>query len=112
MGRSSRLERSRSLLTSVKQISLENRRVSLTHCAGLKVEQSQYQKGVQWLHELLYCSQFTAERLSIAAKKILKDISRQKRSGETMAAAVVRQLNFDYERSNIVPAFAIVPLLY
>ena len=41
---------------------------------SLKLEK--YEKGIQWLHELLYKTQFTKERLEIVGKKMMNDVAR------------------------------------
>ena len=35
-----------------------------------------YEKGIQWLHDLLYKTQFTKERLEIVGKKMMNDVAR------------------------------------
>lgn len=41
-----------------------------------QVESEKYTRGVEWLHELLYQIQFTRERLSVVAQKMVNDVAR------------------------------------
>eukprot|EP00794_Sanderia_malayensis_P015886 gene15886-17486_t len=58
----------------------------------LKMEVSKFEKGVQWLHELLYRIQFSADRLKIVATKILNDIPNAKRSGRKVVQALLKDI--------------------
>ncbi|XP_022082849.1 uncharacterized protein C05D11.1-like [Acanthaster planci] len=60
----------------------------------VKVEVEKYTKGVQWLQELLYQTQFVADRLKIVANKMTNDVARLKRDGRTVAVAALRELNY------------------
>ena len=40
------------------------------------MEVNNFEKGIQWLRELLYSVQFTAERIKIVGNKIINDIPR------------------------------------
>ncbi|XP_038073979.1 uncharacterized protein C05D11.1-like isoform X2 [Patiria miniata] len=60
----------------------------------VKVEVEKYFKGVQWLQELLYQTQFVADRLKIVANKMTNDVARLKRDGRTVAVAAVREMNY------------------
>lgn len=42
----------------------------------LQVEVDNYERGVKWLQELLYRTQFTSERIQIIATKMLNEITR------------------------------------
>ncbi|XP_077994627.1 uncharacterized protein C05D11.1-like [Glandiceps talaboti] len=72
----------------------------------MTVEREKYSVGVQWLHELLYQTQFTKERLKIISTKIINDVARVKREGRSVVAAVLRDLNFqkgyNYHTSNMM----------
>ncbi|XP_023238185.1 uncharacterized protein C05D11.1-like [Centruroides sculpturatus] len=46
-----------------------------------KVEEEKYQKGIQWIHELLYKTKFTADRIQVYVKRMLKRITRCKELG-------------------------------
>ena len=43
---------------------------------NLQLEVEKYEKGVNWLHDLLYKTQFTKERLEIVGKKMMNDVAR------------------------------------
>lgn len=60
----------------------------------LKVEEEKYEKGVQWLQDALYGTQFTAERLKIIANRLIGDISSLKRSGSRIVKTVLQNLIF------------------
>ncbi|CAG8540342.1 29_t:CDS:10, partial [Dentiscutata heterogama] len=62
-------------------------------CFSLKVEASKYATGIQWLRDLLWNTEFTAERLKICASKILNDIPQTKREG-------YETIHYDRLRSN------------
>ncbi|XP_071154933.1 uncharacterized protein C05D11.1-like [Mytilus edulis] len=47
----------------------------------LKFEEDKYLKGIQWLKDILFHTQFTAERLKIVAQKMANSIASLKRSG-------------------------------
>lgn len=47
----------------------------------LKAKASKFEKSVQWLHDILWNTKFTAERLKIVASQILNDIPQAKRDG-------------------------------
>jgi Zn-dependent M16 (insulinase) family peptidase len=63
----------------------------------IKVEAEKYEQGVEWLQELLYQTQFTAERIEIIAKKMLNDITSLKRKGRMIVRALSDDLNFASE---------------
>ncbi|CDS09692.1 hypothetical protein LRAMOSA02369 [Lichtheimia ramosa] len=65
----------------------------------IKTEASKYQKGIQWLQNILWNTQFTAERLKIVAYQILNDIPQAKRDGHSMTNAVLRALQMDANKS-------------
>eukprot|EP00795_Rhopilema_esculentum_P010837 gene10837-19653_t len=60
----------------------------------LKMETSKFERGIQWLRELLYKVQFTADRIKIVATKILNDIPNEKRSGKKVAQALIRDIYY------------------
>lgn len=45
----------------------------------IKVDSSKFEKSIQWLHDILWNTQFTAERLKIVASQILNDVPQAKR---------------------------------
>ena len=62
--------------------------------AEVKVEEGKYERGVQWLRDVLYGTQFTAERLKIIANRKVGDISSLKRSGSKIVRTVIQDLAF------------------
>ncbi|KAI7848898.1 Metalloenzyme, LuxS/M16 peptidase-like protein [Circinella umbellata] len=64
-----------------------------------KTEESKYQKGIQWLQDILWNTQFTPERLKIVAYQILNDIPQAKRDGHSMTNAAMRALQYDSTKS-------------
>ncbi|CAG8713079.1 25810_t:CDS:10 [Gigaspora margarita] len=69
-------------------------------CFSIKVEASKYATGIQWLRDLLWNTEFTAERLKICATKLLNDIPQTKRDGYQMAINVLQTIQYDRLRSN------------
>ncbi|ORZ20228.1 Metalloenzyme, LuxS/M16 peptidase-like protein [Absidia repens] len=65
----------------------------------LKAKASKYEKAVQWLQDILWNTQFTAERLKVVANQILNDIPQAKRDGHGMANASLRALQYDATKS-------------
>ena len=60
----------------------------------VKVEEEKYERGVQWLRDVLYGTQFTAERLKIIANRKIGDISSLKRSGSKIVRTLLQDLVF------------------
>lgn len=58
----------------------------------LKVEEEKYNKGVDWLKDLLYHTQFTVERLKIIAQKMANSIASSKRNGMKVVRTVFQDL--------------------
>lgn len=57
----------------------------------LKVSASKFEKAVQWLHDILWNTKFTAERLKIVASQILNDIPQAKRDGHDVRIRTKKQ---------------------
>ena len=60
-----------------------------------QVELSKYERGISWLHELLTCTQFTAERVKVVATKIVNDVAQLKRSGRFVTKTLIIGLIFN-----------------
>ncbi|RWS26897.1 hypothetical protein B4U80_11389 [Leptotrombidium deliense] len=60
----------------------------------LKVEVDKFEKGVSWLHDILYNTRFTAERLNVIVKKLLNVIADSKREGYLITSSLSKSLNF------------------
>jgi len=54
-----------------------------------QVEQDKYEKGVEWVRELLYRTKFTADRLKIIAQRMANDVASDKRKGSKIARTVL-----------------------
>ncbi|XP_063960885.1 uncharacterized protein C05D11.1-like [Lytechinus pictus] len=68
----------------------------------IKVEEEKYSKGVQWLQEILFQVQFTADRIKIVAQKMINDVAKLKRDGRTLALTVLRDINYSPESNHHV----------
>jgi Zn-dependent M16 (insulinase) family peptidase len=60
----------------------------------MKVEKSKYSTAVSWLGDLLWRSEFDADRLRINATKILQTIPSRKREGSDVSAALYDEMTF------------------
>lgn len=73
---------------------------SHTACLMLQVEPTKLDKGIQWIRELLYETQFTADRIKIVANKIINDVAQAKRQGNKMARDLLKGLLFSKESNH------------
>ncbi|XP_076319317.1 uncharacterized protein C05D11.1-like [Tachypleus tridentatus] len=60
----------------------------------LVVEEEKYHVGVKWLRELLYQTQFTAERVHVQANKMVNEIAELKRKGSKIASTAMANICF------------------
>lgn len=60
----------------------------------LKVEMPKYKKGVQWLKEALYKSQFVGQRVKVKANKLVNSIGDLKRSGPKLLNLMFNNIIF------------------
>lgn len=67
---------------------------SETIAVEFKVEASQYETGIAWLRDLLWGSEFSLERLRIAAAKLAQSLPEQKRDGRAVSWALSRSMLF------------------
>lgn len=74
---------------------------STTGVIMLQVECSHFQKGLEWLKDILYNTVFTADRLKVTAKKMLNSVAQAKRSGNDMVSYAAKALSFSKD-SNIL----------
>ncbi|CAO3618389.1 unnamed protein product [Cunninghamella blakesleeana] len=65
----------------------------------IKAKAENYEKAVKWLKDILWSTQFTAERLKVVANQILNDIPQAKRDGHSMANASLRAFQYDAKKS-------------
>jgi len=66
----------------------------------LKVEKVKYKEGIKWLHDLLFKTIFSEDKLKINVSKLLNEIPQKKRKGPVMTRASIYNLNFDSTKSN------------
>ncbi|RZC37564.1 C05D11.1-like, partial [Asbolus verrucosus] len=66
----------------------------------LQVEVAKYEKGVEWLRDILYNTVFAVDRLKIISAKMNNAVAQAKRSGRDIVAYAMRGLRF-VENSNI-----------
>ena len=59
-----------------------------------QVEREKYKRSVEWVRELLYQTQFTAERLKIVATKMINDVSQLKRRGRFVVQSLLKEIIF------------------
>lgn len=60
----------------------------------LQVEMAQYEKGVQWLREALFRSQFVGQRVRVKANKLINSIGDRKRSGPKLLDLMFHNIVF------------------
>lgn len=60
----------------------------------IKVEMAKYERGVQLLQEILFKSQFTAQRVKVKASKLINSIGEKKRDGPTLLQLMFHDLAF------------------
>lgn len=81
----------------------------------LEVEIGKYARGIQLLHELLFCTQLTQERIKIIATKIINDAGGNKRDGNFIASSVITELSFanesNHHANNLMRQYAFLSLL-
>ncbi|XP_011145031.2 uncharacterized protein C05D11.1 [Harpegnathos saltator] len=61
----------------------------------LQLELEKYEKGVQWIKELLYDTELTVDRLKIIATKMVNDVAQQKRNGSKIAGHLMKGLLYN-----------------
>lgn len=71
----------------------------------LQVEEAKFERGIQWLRELLYETQFTTERLQIIATKMSNHVAQIKRSGNKVAAALMKGLCYTKGETRVTVAW-------
>ncbi|XP_044726839.1 uncharacterized protein C05D11.1-like [Chrysoperla carnea] len=67
-----------------------------SHTASLmlQLEEDKYERGITWLHEILYCTVFTVDRLKVLASKIINDVAHAKRSGNKLAKDLMKDIYY------------------
>ncbi|KAH8918957.1 hypothetical protein BT69DRAFT_1285256 [Atractiella rhizophila] len=65
----------------------------------LKVEKDNYEKGVHWMRDLLWGSEFDLDLIKIEATKLRQSLSAEKRDGATMASALFDDMTLESTES-------------
>jgi Zn-dependent M16 (insulinase) family peptidase len=60
----------------------------------LQVEIAKYEKGIEWLRDILYNTVFSVDRLKIISAKMNNAVAQAKRSGRDIVAYTMRGLRF------------------
>jgi Zn-dependent M16 (insulinase) family peptidase len=66
----------------------------------LQVEIAKYEKGIEWLRDILYNTVFSVDRLKIISAKMNNAVAQAKRSGRDIVAYTMRGLRF-VKNSNV-----------
>lgn len=67
---------------------------SNTASVFLQVEAAKYEKGINWLREILYETVLTPERLKIMANKMVNDVAQAKRQGRSVINYVMKGIRY------------------
>ncbi|PNF33802.1 Uncharacterized protein C05D11.1 [Cryptotermes secundus] len=73
-----------------------------SHTASLmlQLEPVKYERCINWIRELLYQTQFTAERFKIIAAKIANDVAQVKRKGNKVTGDLMRGLCYSKDSNH------------
>ncbi|KAF7998270.1 hypothetical protein HCN44_009668 [Aphidius gifuensis] len=66
----------------------------------LQIEMSKYNKGIQWIKELLYDTKFTVERLKIISQKMINEITQLKKQGNGIVKSLMKGLMYDKDSNH------------
>jgi Zn-dependent M16 (insulinase) family peptidase len=66
--------------------------ISMIFGLSMQVEIEKYERAVKWVHELLYKTVLTRERIKSVATRLVSDISQYKRSGSKVASSAMSGL--------------------
>lgn len=66
----------------------------------VQVESDKSWLAVRWLRNLLYRSEFCADRVRVAAQKLFADCTRHRHDAMSLGSALMRSINFDGAHSN------------
>lgn len=58
------------------------------------MEAAKFEKGVQWLREILYKTVFTKDRIEVIAQKIINEVAQAKRSGKGVVTYAMEGLKY------------------
>ncbi|XP_076234685.1 uncharacterized protein C05D11.1 [Calliopsis andreniformis] len=68
----------------------------------LHLEIEKYEKGVQWIKELLYNTELTPDRLKIIASKMVNDVAQVKRRGNKVVGDLMKGLLYNKDSNQFV----------
>ena len=71
----------------------------------IKVELDKYEKGLRWLRELLYSTQFTADRIKMAATRMINGIAQTKKRGDSVCAALINSMFYKPDNNHWAVGF-------
>lgn len=66
----------------------------------LQVEIEKYEKGVQWIRELLYDTELTSDRLKIIAAKMINDVAQAKRKESKVVGDLMKGLLYNKDSNH------------
>ncbi|XP_046735682.1 uncharacterized protein C05D11.1-like [Diprion similis] len=66
----------------------------------LQLEPTKYEKGIQWIRELLYETELTPERLRIIAAKIVNEVAQVKRKGNKVVGDLMKGLIYSKDSNH------------
>jgi Zn-dependent M16 (insulinase) family peptidase len=66
----------------------------------MKFDSQNFEKGIEWVHDILWNTKFDVERLKISTVKLINDVSNYKRNAKSISRAAIKYLNFDTKKSN------------
>ncbi|XP_055378206.1 uncharacterized protein C05D11.1-like [Condylostylus longicornis] len=67
---------------------------------SIQVDSKKYEKGVEWVIDLLHSTEFPADRIKVCASKMFNNVSQAKRKGHTIAKDLLKAMYYD-EESNV-----------
>eukprot|EP01080_Neovahlkampfia_damariscottae_P006879 gene6879-11041_t len=66
----------------------------------MKFDSSKFERGLEWIHDILWNTKFDPERIKISAVKLINDVSNFKRDAKSISRAAINRLNFNVTKSN------------
>lgn len=65
-----------------------------TCTALLQIDAAKFEKGVEWMREILYKTVFTKDRIEVIAQKIINEVAQAKRNGKNVANYAMEGLRY------------------
>lgn len=66
----------------------------------IQCEMSKYNKGIQWIKELLYDTKFTVDRLKIICLKMINEITQLKKQGNGIVKSLIKGLIYNKDSNH------------